>query len=352
MRERNARGLAGVVAAFVGLICMAAAVGVEDQPQLGEQKLARVGGKDITRRDVDIYVAAFLVTPEMREQLDPRPAREREEFYGAVRRKALEDVIERAAIVQQAREDYLENSKTPDLLDQIVDREQVRLTDKFGSRLKLHTWLRRQGLSLMQWRGLMADQILHEHYLRQEIRSRVRVSPDRMRAYHATNAERFRVPLRIVYRIILVDPAGCKDAAEELAKAQGILAELRGGADFAEMADKRSLDREKYPGGLRDVQAPPTAPDWMPPPCVGLKAGEISEIKTSEAGCSIAKLEEVVPSHVPAFEKVQSRVRAALEAQEYERLKGELLARLRRSRAIEYMPAGRKLLLTGEAPGN
>jgi parvulin-like peptidyl-prolyl isomerase len=324
-----------------------AAEGVEDAPSV--QSLARVGDQEITSQDLTVYMQAFYITPQMREELERRPVAERQEFQASVRRQALQDLIERRLFVQQARRQYLAGERSADLMRALVDHEQVRLTDRLGSSLRVHQWLRRQGLSLEQWRGVMADQILYEHYVREEVNARAHVAPADLRRYYDEHVEELRRPGRVRYRMILIDPAACADEQEERARAEQVLARVRGSEGFAAVADQVSLDRGRYPGGLREVEAPLDSPGWLPAVCAGLAPGQVSDVRKSAAGFCIVKLEEVVPGRQASFEEAQPALRERLEGEARRARREILLADLRRRAGVEILDAGRRILRTAPA---
>lgn len=316
----------------------------EQNKQQGGGDLVRVGDHVVTRRELDLYVEAIYLTSELRQGLEELRPLEREEFYARSRAEALRELIGRLLVVQGARDEYLKDSRVSAALQQMVDKEEARLEARLGTRVGMYDWLREQGITLQQWRDLMTDHILYQNYLYDHATSRAAVTPAQVRDYYDANAESLRRPGCVVYRLILVDPEGCADQEAERAKAERVLARIRGGADFVEMADKYSLDRAIRPGGLREVEVPLDSPGWLPPVCIGLKAGEVSEARRSAAGYSIARLESVREDYVPSFEEAQPQVQSLLLKRRQEALKGELIAGLMKKVDVEYFPAGRRLL--------
>ena len=122
-----------------------------------------------------------------------------------------------------------------------------------------------------------------------------------------------------------------------------MLEQIRAGADFAEMAAVHSLDRDKADGGLREVEAPQTMPDWLPPLCAGMEPGQASEVKATEAGYCIAKLERVEPGSVQKFEEVQLDIAKKLATLKKQQTREGLLNQLYAKASVHYFPAGEQL---------
>jgi hypothetical protein len=229
-------------------------------------------------------------------------------------------------------------------VDEMLEEHVQGLCQQQGSMIAVVQSFHERGIKLTEWKELMGDAIVVQNYLMPAIRERVHVKPSELRPYYEEHREQFRVPRRIRFRVILVDPAGCETREQERAKAQSILEKLRGGAEFADMAEKYSLDRDRTEGGLRVLDAPADSPNWVPPLCEGLKPGELSGLRETAAGFCLTRLERIEPRRVRSFEEVQPEVRAALLERKLEQERERLIERLREAATIEYFPAGRQLL--------
>ena len=309
----------------------------------GDEKLVRVNGHVITRRELDTYSRVFYMTDELRKQVEALLPLEREQFYAQQSKHALRQLIERRLLLSEAEKEYLDRPGMKERLDGLVEKRMRRMVDEQGSMLAVHRWLRQQGITLREWRDLLAESILIQSYRQDKVESRVHVSPGDIRRYYEAHAEELRRPRRVLYRVILVDPEGCETAEQERAKAEAILEEVRGGADFAEMAEKHSLDRDKKEGGLRVRDAPQDPPDWLPPLCVGLKPTQVSDVQATDAGYCITKLERIEPSRIPEFEEVVVGIERTLAARKTEQMLEELVTELLEEASLHYFPAGSEL---------
>ncbi len=308
------------------------------------EKLVRVNDHVITRKELETFFEAFYLNEPLREEMRGLPPLQREQLYGQGFAKALPELVEQRLLLAEARREYTNTEAVQKAIDEMLVRRLDELSEEKGSLRAALQSFHHRGITLEEWRELMADAILAQNYLWGKLESPVHIRPAELRLYYRRHRESLRRPRRVLYRLILVDPAGCENEEQERAKAESILEQIRQGADFAQLAERHSLDRDETEGGLREVEASRTSSDWLPPLCRGLKPGEVSGVQKSEAGYCIARLEKVIPSHVPSFEEVQQAMRAALSRRKREEAQRELIDRLRSSAHVQYLPAGEKLL--------
>ena len=125
----------------------------------------------------------------------------------------------------------------------------------------------------------------------------------------------FRTPERVRVRHILIKTQGKpKEEAPALrAKAEGILKQLKGGADFAELAKKNSEDpgSAEKGGELGWVTHGQMVPNFEKA-SFALKPGEMSGIVDTEYGYHIVQAEEKQEAHTQTFD--EARPQLLLEA--------------------------------------
>jgi peptidyl-prolyl cis-trans isomerase C len=117
-------------------------------------------------------------------------------------------------------------------------------------------------------------------------------------------------------------------------EAKAILAELKGGADFAELAKKKSKDSSAADGGLLEGGEYVTKEQMVPEfaeVAFRLEKGQISDPIRTQFGWHIIKLEDKRDRTVPPFEKVKEQLEAYLAR----RAQVELIGKLRADAKIE-----------------
>ena len=152
-----------------------------------------------------------------------------------------------------------------------------------------------------------------------KIEAALQISDAQLHQAYATSMDNFRMPERVHVRHILikVDPkASDAEKKAALAKAEDILKQLKGGADFGELAKKYSDDPgSKDKGGDLDfLVAGQTVPEFDKM-AFSLPVNQLSPIVTTQFGYHIIQVLEKQPAHVKPFEEVKAGLLADLRKQ-------------------------------------
>ncbi len=144
------------------------------------------------------------------------------------------------------------------------------------------------------------------------------VSDAQMHQAYAASMDNFRTPERVKVRHILFMTQGKSEDVKkaQLAKAQGVLKQLRGGADFADLARKNSEDPGSAAkgGDLGYIVRGQTVPEFEKT-AFNAKVNDISDIITTEYGYHIIQVQEKQPAHVIPFEEVKTQIAEELKKQ-------------------------------------
>src|SRR5262249_53539748 len=140
-----------------------------------------------------------------------------------------------------------------------------------------------------------------------------------VRKAYSSSMDNFRMPERVHIRHILIKTEGKSDSEKKaaLAKAEGILKQLQGGADFADLAKKNSDDPgSKEKGGDLDfVVHGQTVPEFDKM-AFSLPVKQISPIVTTQYGYHILQVLEKQPARVQPFEEVKANLTTELKKQQ------------------------------------
>jgi hypothetical protein len=306
--------------------------------------LARVASHIITDKELETFFKIIYVDERLSQQLKELAPLHREQLLAEGRKMALTELIELHLVLAEANVQLEGNSQAQEAINRVVNERLRKVVGESASQMAAHNWMRERGLTLKEWKDVMRDAVLAQSYLWENLHAQVRVSPAEIRQYYESRPDEFRTPRRIVYRVILIDPTGCEKPDEERARAEMVLKRIKEGEDFAALADQWSLDRDRFKGGLRQIDAPPTPPDWLPPLCAGLQPGQCSEVLKTESGYCIVKLERIEPPGLRPFEEAQSGIAEKLRMDKMETARQALLAELRKKNHVELFPEGRRLL--------
>ncbi len=253
---------------LVGLLCLFGVLaGCDSEPVVEEiQPLIQINDQELSK-------AEFLVEFEKSLQKDqPLSGIEREELQ----RSFLVQLIDRELIHGEARR--LDISLTE--ADVEIALESYR-QDYPGA--SFETMLQEKGLTLQFWREELKESLIMEKLLEQAVYSRVTVTDTEVSTFFAANRGLFDRPAQVRSRQIVVF-----DEAE----GQEVLALLRQGQNFAEVAEKYSLSPDAQQGGDLGFFGRGEMPPEFDAIVFDLPVNRLSDLVQSEYGYHIFLVEE------------------------------------------------------------
>ena len=133
-------------------------------------------------------------------------------------------------------------------------------------------------------------------------------------AYNNQKAD-FETPERVQARHILLKADASNDAAVKV-KAEAILKQIQGGADFAKLAEAKSEDpgSASKGGELGWIVKGQTVPEFEKA-AFSLKPGETSGLVKTTYGYHIIQVEAHEPAHVKPFDEVKAQLTTDLQKQ-------------------------------------
>lgn len=177
--------------------------------------------------------------------------------------------------------------------------------------------------------------------LEQQVRTVAEPSDEALTAYYNENKNLFTEPAKNKVSLIMlrVDPSSPKEVwATALADGEKIVTELRAGADFAQMAVKRSNDKSADNGGDLGYLHTGMLPDVFQEKVDSMKPGEISDAMRALEGILIYRLDDRIPAALRPFESVKARAGDLLKRDLAEKAWKQFIADLRTSTKIEIAP--------------
>lgn len=179
------------------------------------------------------------------------------------------------------------------------------------------------------------DRRLADKVSREQIDAKAEASEGELTEYYEAHIEDYTQPERVQASQIVV---------ETEKEAEGILKRLRLGADFAALAREKSIHPSKARGGELGLFTRGTHPD-IEEVAFSLRIGRISEPIQTEGGFALVKVTRKEPEVVQSFDEVKARVENGVLRENKEKLRREILTRLRAE--VEVAISRRNLLLVG-----
>ena len=150
-----------------------------------------------------------------------------------------------------------------------------------------------------------------------KVEKSINLTDAQLHAAYGSNMDNFRTPERVHVRHILIKTVDKTDAEKKqlLAKAQDLLKQLRGGADFADLAKKNSEDAADKGGDLGWLVRGQGLPEFEKV-IFTMKPGQISDVITTSIGYDIAQVLEHEQARVKPFDEVKASIADDLRKQQ------------------------------------
>jgi parvulin-like peptidyl-prolyl isomerase len=293
-----------------------------------ESIVVRVGDRIITRSTYDRRLRDALAEADQSgAPADQIAARKQE-----VRKQLVDDLINELLIKDRA--DRLGVTVT----DAEIKDAVTRLKQQYGISTdeQFEDSLKKSGLTRAEMETRLRDTLITNKVFARELRNREDLDDHELRERYDREKEHYRLPERAHLREIVIlrpDSAANVDAARQ--KAEEITAAVKAGADFAKTASTSSEAGTKDKGGdLGEVNRGELLPDLDKAVFNAASGAIIGPIET-KSGWHILKVEQRLPSEVPAFESVKDRLRKDVSDETFQRDLKAYLDRLRKDAYIQ-----------------
>lgn len=207
----------------------------------------------------------------------------------ALRKQALEALIEDRVIVTHARENG--NRVDEPELDRVVANV---ATQNRLSMEQLRARLKEEGIDYKRFRENLRDQMMTERVREREVQGRIRVTDGEIDQFLAEQRKQRAGGLQLnLAQILVTVPEGAAESvvAERRAKAEAALQRVKAGEDFAAVAREVSEDGNKARGGEIGLRQADRLPDAFVDFVRDLKSGELApQLLRSGAGFHVLKL--------------------------------------------------------------
>jgi peptidyl-prolyl cis-trans isomerase SurA len=278
-------------------------------------KVAAVVGNDIVLlSEVEHRMGPFRGEID---RIPDLPARQKR--LEQLRKEALDSLVDERLMLQEA--DKLKISVTPDEIDKNI--EQIK-KDNSWSQAQLEQAVKNQGYkTYLDYRNDVRKQVLKFRIVGLQVRQRVNVSDDDVRAYYEQNVKSLDADAKVHARHIFFKlPAGAASSlvSQVMTKARQVAARARAGDDFAELAKKETEDPATRPtGGDLGSISRGSLPGHVEAVLFSMKVGEISEPIRTDGGVHVMKVVGRDAGSARPFSEVKEQVRRQLFEQELEK---------------------------------
>jgi len=280
-----------------------------------EEVVATVNGTSLTQKDLDAELDRLIPTITFHRSV----SNEKRKFYYD---QALQELINRELQYQDALARKMKPEKEK------LDAQMERIRNKFKTPEEYKAASEKEGLSEENVRARIEKNMMIQAVFSDTVTAKAKVSDEEAKKYYESNATRFKQPEGVKLRLI---------STKDEKKAQDILAMLKSGDDFGEIAYNMSEDSYRVKSGdvgymhkgrmLREIEDA----------AFKLKIGEISDVINADNNWYIIKLEDKKPEQQMSFEEVRDKLKNDLEKERTKELKDKWIADLRAKARIEVL---------------
>lgn len=284
----------------------------------------------ITYSQVQMFIGPALPTLQAQYAAQPQLFQQK---ANDLFRDGLEQLVERQLIL---RDFDVEGYRMP---DSVVDEEvQKRIRDDYyGSRITLMKTLQARGMTFDQWRKELREQYIVSALRSKNVGQEIVISPYAVETYYLAHTNDFKMEDQIKLRMIVLNKSS-PDDTNTVKRAGEILAEIKGGAKFVDMAATYSQGSQQHQQG-----------DWgwvdrsvlrkdLAEAAFALKPGQVSDPIDAPDAVYLMLVEQVHVAHVRPLNEVRGDIEKAIRAGEQARLEKQWIDSLKEKTFIRIFP--------------
>ncbi len=287
--------------------------------------VATVNGVAISRAEVEQAARMLLAQSRTPAPTDPDQQRK-------IQDAALNLLIDQELLYQAAK-----GLSVADLDKQVEDKFNAAQA-RFGSPEAFQQALGQAGLTGQAFKDRLARDLLIASYIDQEVTAKITLAPEQAKQFYDANPDKFTQPESVKASHILIG-ADAKATPEEKhaaqQKANEILAKIKGGADFAELAKAESSCPSAKKGGDLGSFGRGQMVKPFEEAAFSLQDGEVSEVVETPFGYHIIKSQGKTPSETVPFAQVEDKIKSLLKNEEAKKRLTAKIEELKQTAKIE-----------------
>lgn len=309
----------------VTLLLVAGATSAAD---LVEAVVVRVGDRIVTRSQYEKRLADMF-----REIGQTAPPAEVEQRKQIVAKQLVDELIDELLIKDRA--DRIGVTVTAEEIADAITRlkQQYNITDD----AQFEASLRQSGMTRADMELRLRDTLVTNKVFQRELRNRNELDDRELRERYNREKDQYRLPERARLReIVVVKPENPSEVDAARLRAEAAAAQARtAGADFSKLASTLSEAGTKEQGGdLGEVSRGELLPN-LDAAVFNAASGDVIGPIETRSGWHILKVEQRLPSEVPAFESVKDRLRKDAGEETFQRDLKAYLQNLRKDAYIQ-----------------
>lgn len=308
-------------------LALAASAASLSAAQLVEAIVVRVGDRIVTTTQFKKRLRDGFNEIDQTTPADKAAARKEE-----LRKGLVNDLISELLIKDRADRLNLtvSDADIKEAIGRLKQQYNITTDQQFDESLKS------SGMTRADMEARLRDTLLTNKVFARELRSREDLTDKELRERYDREKEHYRLPERAkLFEIIIPRPDDAAAAAHAGQRAQEVAEQARVAPDFAKFAASVPENAVKEKGGdLGDVARGELLPE-LDKAVFNAAGGTILGPINTKSAWHIVKVEQRLPSEVPAFESVKDKLRKDVSDEAFQRDYKAYIDRLRKDAYIE-----------------
>src|SRR5579863_8514991 len=316
----------------ISVVCLPFALGADE---VVEEIVARVNNQIITHSE-------FMHSKdELRKEAQQQDPVNADKLVAERDKDVLRDLIDQELLLGKGKDLGI----TADT-EVIKKLDEMRKDMKLDSMEELEKAAQSQGISFEDFKQNMRNQLITQQVIGKEVGARLVINKDEEQKFYDDHKSELERPETIRLSEILIStdpkPNDSTDADHRLqaakAKADDLVAQIRNGAKFEDVAKKNSDGPTAAQGGDIGEFKRGALAKQIEDTTFAMKVGEVSDVIQTRQGFIIVKVVEHHNAGVPPLADVAPRIQDAIYMQKLQPALREYLTKLREDAYIDVYP--------------
>ncbi len=299
-----------------------------------EEIIARVNNQIITRTE---YLRSREQLKQELQQQDPASANK---LYPERQRDVLRDLIDQQLLLEKGKD-----------LGITADTQLIKRLDEMRKQMNLESMedlekaAQTQGVSFEDFKQNLRNQIITQEVIGKEVGSRMAISKEEEQKFYDEHKDEMQRAEQIRLSEILVstqkagaEAADAQQVAAAEAKAQDLLAQIRKGTSFEDIAKKSSDGPTAAQGGDLGYFKRGALAKELEDKTFAMNPGDVSDVIRTKQGFVILKVSEHPAAGLPPLKEVEPRIQDALYMEKLQPALRAYLTKLREEAFIDIKP--------------
>jgi peptidyl-prolyl cis-trans isomerase SurA len=323
---------------FCLAICLASLPAALNADTVVEEIIARVNNQIITRSEYQ------REREQLKQEAQQQDASNADKIFNDREKDVLRGLIDQQLMLEKGKD--LGITADTDLIKRL---DEIRKQMNLESMDDLEKAAQAQGVSFEDFKQNMRNQIITQKVIGSEVGSHIQVTKDEEQAFYDSHKNELQQPDSVRLSELLIstqknpaaDPkaATADDDPQQLAaaeaKAKDLLAQIRKGASFEDLAKKNSNGPSAAQGGDLGEFKRGTLSKELEDTTFAMKPGEVSDVIRTKQGFVILKVTEHTPAGIPPLKDIEPKLQEAVYMQKLEPALRAYLTKLREDAFIQ-----------------